>query len=174
MSDSESRQVTVDLADLEALVFASAAIKTIESTIASWRKDPFVQPYLQMSDAHNRLASAMRNARRADLGTLVNWDEPLTEEERKALVRVNHPDGYISIDVEEKLPNSKSAEDSSKGMSVFDRLAAKGCLVYGQRITGVLWAGDERPQILPDPSVYLLKITPRGIEKLREHERSTG
>ena len=41
--------VTVDLADLEKLVFAAAAIKTIESALQQRRNDPFVREHLDFT-----------------------------------------------------------------------------------------------------------------------------
>lgn len=70
--------VTVDLDDLETIVMTTGALKTIEGALNARKNDPFVHQYLDFSEAHDRLSSAMRNAKRADAGTLVPWDGKTT------------------------------------------------------------------------------------------------
>jgi hypothetical protein len=158
--------VTVDLADLETIIFATGVIKTIEGALASRTRDPFVQPHLDYTAAHDRLAAAMRNARRAESGTLVGWDEPLTKEEMGAL-------RYVSAALEQKVPGIRafviSPEDKGepgRAMSVYDRLAAKGCLKMGQFVQGIVWAGENAPQLVADEKGYAALITPCGYDKL--------
>ena len=165
--------VTVDLEDLETLVFVSAAIKTIESALAARHRDPFVVPHLANTAAHERLATAMRHAQRSAAGdgaTVVAWDEPLTDEEADVLQsvldaenprprRVGPP--YLVIEGDEKAPKKREV------MSAFDRVAAKGGLIMGQLAAGVVWAGAPQAELIPRPG-YGVKSTPRGREKLKE------
>lgn len=163
-------QVTVDLEDLEAAVFAAAAIKNIEGALTTFRRDPFTKTKVLFSDAHERLAGAMRNARRAESGTLVPWDEPLSVEERELLVRV---DNYECEHREKGKPFRVALDDKlpeqGQSMALLDCLAAKGCLVLGQFVVGILWAGTSDPELrlLPQDG-YAVQITDRGRQKLAE------
>lgn len=155
------RKVEVDLADLESLVFATAVIKTIEGALAQRQNDPFIKPHLPLTEVHNRLASAMRNATRAEAGTKTNWDEPLTEEERGLLEKINSyvllgdPPLVFQITPNERL---RTAE--------FDTLLAKGCIVLGTPVSGVIWSGDSKPELVKEPLKLLVKLTPRGVLKM--------
>jgi len=151
--------VTVDLEDLKALVFYTGVIKTIEGVLASHRADPFVPPVLEITAAHDRLAAAMRNAERSTADTLIAWDGELDAEETR-LLRVIDEDGTMTLTRDEKAP------EPGEPMSVADRLAAKGCVIIGQLVKGILWAGDKQPTLVPDPSGFPVKITGRGREKL--------
>lgn len=163
--------VTVDLADLETLVWATAALKTIEGTLANRKVDPFVRAHLDFTEAHERCAAAMRNATRAAAGTAVKWDEPLTKSQARAL-------RYV-LDAMDKRKSGlpwfviSPAEKAAPGerMGEFDVLAAKGCLKMGQFINGVVWAGASAPDITPDVEKgYAAQITDRGRKKLAEFE----
>lgn len=155
------KTVTVALEDLEALVFATGAIKNIEGALASFKQDPFVKPYLTFTDAHNRCATAMRNAKRADADTLIKFDEPLTDEEREILAHVNEYDAMF-LSPREKAPKA------GQQMSIYDQLAAKGCVVIAQCLTGFMWAGASAPEIKIDPKGFAVKLTDRGRQKLKE------
>ena len=150
--------VTVDLADLETLVFATAAIKAIEEQLVARKRDPFVAPHLQFTEANNRLATAMRNAMRGQADTVVPWDGELDEDEIKMLKLVE-PGGFW-------IPPKQKAPVAGEVMSVADRLAAKGCVVIGQFIRGILWAGAPGPELQIDPKGFPIKITERGRDKL--------
>lgn len=146
--------VTVDLADLEKLVFVTAAIKTIEGALDLRKKDPFVVAHLDFTDAHNRLAAAMRDVQRGGAGTLVDYNEPLSKEELKAL-RLVVPGFMISS--RDKKP--KKGED----MVIWDRLNAKGCVEIGQVVKGVIFAGSTQVEaVVADHEWYALRLTARG------------
>ena len=167
------KTVTVDLEDLEKIVFATSVIKTIESTMAARKNDPFVRPHLEFTEAHDRLASAMRNAHRAEAGTLVAWDGKLEEDEiamLKAIVRHDRDEEHRATHT--GLPFTISTEEKigHGGMSTGDRLAAKSCVRMGQFIHGVIWAGDAAPSITPSARGFAVTITPRGVQKLAEAE----
>ena len=158
--------VTVDLEDLTTIVFATGVIKTIEGALASRRNDPFVREHLDYSAAHDRLATAMRNASRRDAGTLVNFDEPLTKTEVRALRDVlkvaDSGKGGLG-DLPWFVISGADKAVPGEAMSIYDRLAAKGCLKVGQIVTGVVWTGEDRPSVKADPSRgFAASITDRG------------
>ena len=150
--------VSVDLDDLEKLVLTSGVMKTIEGLLVARKNDPFVRPHLEFSEAHDRLATAMRNARRVDAGTLVPWDGELDAEEVSLLRDADK--GGLWLTVSERMP-SRPSED----MSVADRLMCKGCVIIGHFVTGVSFAGST-PELTVDPKGFPIRITDRGREKL--------
>ena len=153
--------VTVDLADLETLVITTGALKIVEGALQARKADPFVRQHLEFTEAHDRLASAMRNAMRASADTLVPFDEPLDDAEIKLLRDIDRSKG--SLTPKEKAPEKDAA------MSVADRLAAKGCVVMGNFVTGIVWAGAKAvSDIRPDNKGFAVKITDRGRQKLAE------
>jgi hypothetical protein len=158
--------VTADLADLEALVFSVGAMKSIEGILATRKNDPFVRPHLDITAAHNRLAAEMRNAKRAESGTATKWDEPATREEQNLLRCFEDKNGRLVSVIHINAARRNSAADDY--MPAIDTLASKGMIVIGQVLTGVLWAGEDRPEFKIDPSAWALKITPRGMA---EHGR---
>ena len=50
-------------------------------------------------------------------------------------------------------------------ISAYASLEAKGCAQIGQCVSGVVWAGEDRPAITVLPS-YAVRITDRGRDKL--------
>jgi hypothetical protein len=162
--------VTVDLDDLEALIFHTGTLKTIEGALMSRRNDPFVRPHLDITPSHNRLAAEVRNAKRAESGTATKWDEPATREEQNLLRCFEDKNGRLAsvIHINAVRRNPAAGEDYTPAI---DTLASKGMIVIGQVLTGVLWAGDDRPEFKIDPSAWALKITPRGMA---EHGRMKG
>lgn len=166
--------VTVDYEDLETIIFATGAIKKIEDAISAVKRDPFVQPHLNFGPAHDRLASAMRNAKRAEANdTVVKFDEPLTREEENALRYV----ALASQGLDKKgksLPGpnvftiSPADKDGRPSMSVYDRLTAKGCLEVGTWVEGIVWTGAPAVSVVPSPNPrgYAARLTSRGREKL--------
>lgn len=165
--------VTVDYDDLERIVYAASAIKQIEGALVSFRRDPMVQRLGDFIPAQKRLESAMRNAKRAELGTLVNYDEPLTPEESSNLA-------YIKAACEDRDPPGGlfglfviSPEDKAepgRAMSPYDRLAAKGMIEIGQFVQGVVWAGADAAQLTADPKGYAARLTARGRAYLAPKE----
>ena len=150
--------VTVDLADLETLVMTTGALKTIEGALQARKADPFVREHLDFTAAHDRLATAMRNAMRASADTLVPFEEPLDDDEIKLLRRV---DGGLPC----LLPEEKAPEEGQQ-MSVGDRLACKGCVVFGHFVTGILWSDKKTADLTINPEGFPIKITDRGRQKL--------
>lgn len=149
-------KVSVELDDLEALVVVSGAIKTIEHLLAQRKHDPFVRPYLELTEVHERLAAEMRNARRAEAGTLIEWDGALTEAELKLLHTVDSGAKHQITPTEKK--------------NVADGLAAKGCVLIGQLAWAVIWPGANAPDLRPNPDAYGIKVTQRGREKLAQKQ----
>ena len=153
-------EVTVDLADLETLVFATGALKTIEGALHSRRQDPFVVPHLNFTEAHNRLAAEMRNATRAKADTVVPWDEPLEAYERAFL--------HLVVEREDHgLPVTVLA-DYRLDHPEIDRLMCKGAIIMGQLCKGILWGGKSDIQWAPDPSGFAVASTARGRKKLEQ------
>ena len=161
--------VTVDLADLERLVMTTGAIKAIEQAMHQRRNDPFVREHLNFTEAHDRLATVMRNAQRSKSGgnTLVEFDGPLEDDEVKVLLRLKATDQgwFHRISTKEKL--GSYLKDNK--LSVFDRLSAKGMCIIGQLCEGAVFAGDPGPQIRPTLG-FAVKVTDRGRAKVAEME----
>ena len=156
-------KVTVDHDDLETIIFATAAIKTIEGALAARKSDPFVRPHLDYTAAHDRLASAMRNAKRAEnQDTLVKFDDPLTGEEMTALTGVHEATTgkYASRFM------VLSTKAGIGGKVIYDQLAAKGCVEMGTLVHGVVWSGASNPELEPE-AAYGIRLTARGREKLK-------
>lgn len=146
--------VSVDLADLEKLVFVTGAIKAIESALDQRKRDPFVIQHLDFSDAHNRLASAMRNAQRGNAGTLINYNEPLTEEELELLKKVE-PGFWIT--------KKQKAPLRGQEMSIWDRIMCKGYIEIGQVVSGAIFAGSTQVEsVVADPDCFAVRLTARG------------
>ena len=145
--------VTVNLEDLERIVFATAVIKQIECALTARNNDPFVKPHLDYADAHDRLATAVRHAQRSNAGTLFDWDGELTETELTYLKSV--------IDGDWMSPRYRVEHRE------IDSLAAKGCIILGQLVSGVVWVGAKQPELGVDPKGFAVKVTDRGKEKLR-------
>lgn len=150
--------VTVELADLEKLIFGAAAIKPIEAALAQRQRDPFVREHLDFAEAHDRLATAMRNATRATAGTAVKFDEPLTKSELRNL-------RYIHEATDPDKGSSKwfVISKSDRATGEYESLAAKGHIQIGQFVTGIVWAGAPAADIKADPERgFGAKMTARG------------
>lgn len=81
------KPVTVDSDDLEAVLFTTAAIKSIEAVLSQRRDDVQVkQAAPQLAAAHDRIATAWRRATRVQQDPL--WDVPLTQAEVILLARI--------------------------------------------------------------------------------------
>lgn len=156
-------KVEVELDDLETVIFASAAIRNIESTIAQAKQDPFVKTHLACTEAHDRLVGAMNSARRSAADTKIGWDDPLTKEEQKLLDEIadkaKEMGEYHNITAKDREPKKGSA------MSVIDSLASKGCVRIGQAVSGVVWPGDKQATLAP-ADFFIVAVTPRGKDKL--------
>ena len=153
-------EVTVDLADLETLVFTTGALKTIEGALQTRKQDPFVAQHLNFTEAHDRLAAAMRNATRGTTDTVVKWDEPLEAYERAFLMDIVAKEDKglkfaITITPDYRLDHPE-----------IDRLMCKGAIVIGQLCKGILWGGKNEIEWSPDPSGFAVMSTARGRNKL--------
>jgi hypothetical protein len=147
-------KVEVELEDLETIVFATAIIKTFEGALQQRKQDPFVQPHLDYTKAHNALTLAMNSARRSEnSGTLIAWDGELDAKEIKLLEQ------FVEVPVFEI-----DGEYRKKHREV-DSLMAKGCIRIGQCVAGAVWPGESKADIRPI-AAFALAITSRGKEKL--------
>lgn len=98
----------------------------------------------------------MRNAQRAASNdAVVKFDEPLTKSEIRALRYVDSASNVFVIS-----PADKAAD--GEAMSIYDRLAAKGCVEMGQFVQGVVWAGAPAAQLTADEKGYAARLTHRG------------
>lgn len=154
--------VTVDLNDLETIVMTTAALRTIEGALQQRKDDPFVKPHLNFTAAHDRLVVAMRNAKRVDTGTAVDFNAAL---ETSELAMLREIDAWDEQEGPYTIPRTAKIPEPGSDMAVVDRLAAKGCVQIGQRVTGVMWHG-EKPILTIDPDVYIVRMTQRGRDKL--------
>ena len=154
-------KVTVDYDDLETIVFATAAIKAIEGALAARKSDPFSRPHLDFTAAHDRLASAMRNAKRSESNdTVIKFSDPLSDDEMDTLKLIDSicdEHSYMTLEGKDKAPGQV--------MSVYDQLAAKGCVEIGQLLSGIIWAGAAAPELSKKPT-YAVRLTARGRERL--------
>jgi hypothetical protein len=146
-------KVEVEIEDLETIIFATAIIKTIESQLRSRKEDPFVQPHLDYTRAHDALVLAMNSARRATADTKIQWDGELSAKEIKFLQQ------FAACPVFEVDGEYRKKRDE------VDSLAAKGCIRIGQLVSGAVWPGEPKADIRP-VSGYAIMITKRGNEKL--------
>lgn len=146
-------KVEVEIEDLETIIFATAIIKSIESSLQQRKQDPFIRPHLDYTAASEALTAAMNSARRSVSGTLVAWDGALDKDETELLKE------FIKSEVFEI-----TAEFRTETKQV-DSLMAKGCIRIGQLVRGAVWPGEARPDIQPVAG-FALSITSRGKDKL--------
>jgi hypothetical protein len=161
-------KVEVELEDLETIVFATAAIKQIENALSGRKNDPFVRPYLQYSEAHSNLTTAMTHAKRSKEAYATPWNGELSEEEITYLQSLDafdrnkerrnslNPDGYDKVSGDQRIKHQE-----------IDSLLAKGCIKMGTLCYGVLWSGESQPSLRQTPE-FATMITPRGRTKLEE------
>src|SRR5690348_875382 len=109
-------KVEVDLKDLETIIYASAAIKSIEAALAGRQHDPFVKPHLQYTEAHNNLVFAMNSARRKTADTVIPWEGELSDSE----IRFLH-----DLDKQKIIEIQSEERSVDRGFHIVDVLAAK-------------------------------------------------
>ena len=151
-------EVSVDLDDLKALVYATGAVKAIEQTIIQARRDPFSAPYMTMS--HGRIAQAILHAERSARSgeTATGWDDPLSDGEVDLLMKCG----------DERMPFERFTRANRASMPI-DSLASKGMIIIGQCVHAVIWAGASTvSDVIADGVWFAVKVTPRGEKKLRE------
>jgi hypothetical protein len=156
--------ITISLEDLETLVMAAGAIKTIETALDTRKRDPFVPPQNQIAAAVGRLAAEARSARRSKETYQTPWDGELDEQEIKWLDMVCKD--YDPTDRAKRM--FLITPDERFKSSAIGRLTAKGMLLIGNSVKGVIWPGADQPEFAPDPTCYYLMPTPRGLRKWRE------
>jgi len=143
--------ILVNIEDLETLVWATSVLKTVEGALATRKIDPFVRPHLDFTAANDRCAAIVRDARRQMSGTLVVWDEVLSEGDEKRLRRVDE-NGILELsNIDQKVE--------------YDTLAAKGYVVIGTGVSGTVWSGEKHADINPTHR-YRVKVTDRGRAKI--------
>lgn len=145
--------ITVSLEDLEIMLVGAGAIKQIER-----KRDPFTPPERKFKDAMERLLREARSARRTTAPTATAWDGELDADEIKCLRMFDSQikdNPYTGVTPKQRLDNP-----------AIDRLLARGCIVMGQPVIGVVWSGADQAELKPDPSYFAVKITDRGYKKL--------
>jgi hypothetical protein len=151
--------VEVDDKDLEALLFAASAVKTIERVLEQHRRDPFVKSHALTMPAHDRLTTALNHARRADTNPL--WNEPLTQQDIDFLADLVGSGSYRDY--------SHSSYTDAK--SFLNTLAAKGMVTLGERRYAYLWAGASTPELSKEIIGLSVKPTVRGVRAVAEASR---
>lgn len=162
--------ITVSLDDLETLVMAVGGIKTIEAALDTRKHDPFIPPHNKITEAAGRLAAEVRSARRSKETYLTPWNGELEDDERAWLEAVCQD--YDPDDRAKWIYWIEASEYRSKNGVVsqgpLDKLVAKGMLLIGNPVKGVIWPGADQPEFTPDPRGYFLMPTPRGLRKWQE------
>lgn len=164
---NDNEHITISLADLEILIMAAGAIKPIEEALSTRKRDPFVPAEPQITAAIQRLAADARSARRSKETYATAWEGPLTEDELGWLVAIceNEDPHKAAFDI---------VTDDRFEIEAIDSLAARGMIVIGVPVHGVVWPGAERAEVwLVDPDQgHYLKPTQRGLRKWRELEKA--
>lgn len=158
-------KVTVDLADLETLVFATGVIKQIEGQLASYKSDPFVKPHLNYTSAVNNLVTAMNSAKRGSADTVINWNDPISKFDEAVL---QHFEEATALGLEIQTGGMREGTVSKEFQESVNNLVCKGYLEKGQSVSGAIWSSSTTPELRPLP-VYRARITKRGIDKLNEN-----
>lgn len=159
--------VTVNLDDLEKVIFGTAAVKTIEAAMDARKRDPLIPPRRDLSDALQRLTDAARSVRRGQETYITPWDEPLDNAENQTLNYVCA--NYDPADWDKRMTRIDVTDYANQRITTtFDQLANKGMVVIGNPVIGVIWPGADQPEFRPDPTHYLVKPTARGLAKWKE------
>ena len=163
--------ITVNLEDLETLIFAAGVVRSIEAAMDTRKRDPFVPSRYKIAEATNRLASEARSARRYKETYATAWDGPLTAEEEKWLDDACK--NYDPADREGRMIVVEANELYGGGGMTFRQgpihdLANKGMVAIGTAAFAVIWLGADQPEFWPDPFKFYVRPTPRGLSKWRE------
>lgn len=150
--------VTVDLSDLETLIFTTGALKTVEEALNKRKGDPFVRAHLDFTDAHNRLVERYREASRSR-DNYMGYNNPLTKEEIQYMneLDLSKPGYFIYHD-----------ESFMQPRSYIMSLLTKGMVRRGRYLNGVLWDGDTHPQLKEDDKGFAVRLTTRGATTIAE------
>jgi hypothetical protein len=159
--------ITVNLEDLETLIFAAGAMKPIEIAMDTRKRDPFVLKELPITAAINRLATEARSARRSKETYATPWDGELNDDEQAWLAAVCDP--YNPNEKGRRRAPFDIIPEDHLGEEAIHTLNAKGMLVIGTSVRGVVWPGAEQAEIWPEANTrFYLMPTTRGLRKWRE------
>ena len=162
--------ITVNLEDLETLIFAAGSVKAIEAAMDTRKRDPFVPPQNKITESINRLASEARSARRSKETYATAWDGPLTAEEEKWLDDVCK--NYDPADRERRMIVVTADELYGRAGTFrhgpIHNLVNKGMVAIGTAAFAVIWSGADQPEFWPDPFRFYVMPTPRGLGKWQE------
>jgi hypothetical protein len=149
--------VTVDYDDLEALLFATGAIKDVENAIKGRDRDPLVRSTAsRLTAAHDRVAAAWRRAKREPP------PEPSTAEVEELRRMFTGPDGTRLSEVVVKEPPVKFAQRLL--------LVEYGPAWYGTKID---WPAPSTPEFRAAPYdprdlIFGVRLTTLGEKVLAE------
>lgn len=163
--------ITINLEDLETLIFGTAAVKAIEIAMDTRKRDPFVPNNQKITEALNRLSTEARSARRSKETYITPWDGPLDEGERGCLE--NFCIDYDPNNREDRVTTILASVLYGKGGPALPGgpihgLANKGMIAIGTAAKAVIWPGADQPEFWPDPSLFYVTPTPRGLRKWQE------
>ena len=155
--------ITVNLEDLETLIFAAGSVKAIEAAMDTRKRDPFVPPQNKITESISRLAGEARSARRSKETYATAWDDPLTAEEEKCL-----HDVCKNYDPTADRERRMIVVGTTFRQGLIHNLANKGMVAVGTAAFAVIWPGADQPEFWPDPFKFYVRPTPRGLSKWRE------
>lgn len=152
--------VTVDSDDLQTLLFATAAIKSVEVALKAQKNDPFAEQALpRYTEASDNLAKAWRDAtRRRDMPQLFRDPTPHELSVLRSIFFDDSPDP----DMADRLKRTSIVWLSHHPRS----LVSLGLVELGNERYQIIW-GDGRVSAAPFPPKVFARLTWRGIEVLR-------
>lgn len=166
--------ITINLEDLETLIFAAAAVKSIEIAIDTRKRDPFVPKEAPIAAALQRLSADARSARRSKETYATPWDGELGDDEKKWLERICKDYDPNNRELRTLLISADVLYGRDKDPTLAPRqgpihaLSNKGMLAIGTAAAAVVWPGADQPEFWPLPNYFYLMPTPRGLRKWRE------
>lgn len=164
--------VTVDSDDLEALLFATAAIKGVEQALKIASDDPFADSSkARLTQAHDRIANAWRGAKRA-----VDMPERFAELTQKnidlmCLIWPRLP-GIVPTDSEiDYRFRNKKLQDYRLTQNECRPLIGSGLAEFASHMEAYLWASSGERQVRVTSQIWI-RPTPRAIEAILKYENS--
>lgn len=151
--------VTIDSDDIEALIYATAAIKGIENALEANRTDPFGQLAKgRFHAAHDRICNAWREALRKP--QFPDRFAAATATEVDQLYRLWNEGAGKMMGAEVIIRSPRWSECRS--------LQLNGFVELGVRREMVAWAMSGDVSNLDDPKCNRVRLTPRGRDALVE------
>jgi hypothetical protein len=157
MMDDETLTVSAD--DLETLLFASGAIRSIEEALNAAKRDPWAQSAKgKLTQAYDRLSREWRNAKRAREGYPgANFADPTAED----LLNL----AAIEADVRDQGIGAAVALGSPL-YRIVQALHAKGLVELGVYREMVMWGDSGEVGSRDHPMIQRVRLTARGKKAL--------